>query len=43
MKKTFKNGCEKSCGPTETVPDLLLRVAPYESIEKAYELDQTAK
>jgi hypothetical protein len=28
--------------PTETIPELLLRVAPYKSREKVYELDQIA-
>jgi transposase len=28
--------------PTETIPELLLRIAPYKSREKVYELDQIA-
>jgi hypothetical protein len=44
-KKDFPEWLRKNCieyDPTETIPELLLRVAPYKSREKVYELDQIA-
>jgi hypothetical protein len=44
-KKGIQDWLWENCidyDPTETIPELLLREAPYKSREKVYELDQTA-
>jgi hypothetical protein len=41
IKEWFRKNCNE-CVPTETMPELLLRIAPHESLEKTCELDQVA-
>jgi hypothetical protein len=44
-KKDIQECLRKNCinyEPTETIPEILLRVAPYKSRENVYELDQIA-